>query len=83
MDKVSLFDSVYAGIQPFFLSIGKIALFFTLFSLGLRMIRSKGGQSSELYGTLVRAFIGYLMIAGVAVILKITDSIIAQILENM
>lgn len=82
---MDLFNSIYTALSPYLISIAKLAFWISAFSIGLKIIRSKGGASmnSNVYSGMVNCFIGYLFCRGINVILRIMDVIVDDILAKM
>lgn len=85
---MDLFDILWNALSPYMMSIARIALAITLFSYGIKLIRSKvghisAGGISNPYSGITSAFLGYLLCQSIPIIIGLTDSICKEIIAKM
>ena len=82
---MSLFNTIYDALNPYLISIAKLAFWISAFSIGLKIIRGKNGANINggVYSGMVNCFIGYLFCRGTNVILILLDVIVNDILSKM
>lgn len=85
MSGKDLFNIIFNAFSPYMFAIANIALATTLFSIGLKILRQRGGNmmGGDQWGGIWTAFIGYLMCRGIPVIIGIFDMICNDILARM
>jgi len=84
---MDLFQIVWDALSPYAFAILKLALAITLFSLAVKIIRQKAGMvtagSTNPWGGIWGAFLGYLLGRGIPILIGLTDAIISDILNKL
>lgn len=85
-ENFDLFQIVFDSINPYAMSILKLALAVTLYSNAIKVIRAKKGATvtgNNPYSGITTAFLGYLIGKGIPIIIGITDKICDGVIKTM